>query len=181
MAILTSTEKDLFLTPLLYSISALAHIPVLYFAAILQHLFGVVLVVCTGLLTKAWFLSWRLWIVPLTVLIAINPILLWYEHTALPESMTVFGAMAVALTGTLFFGAPTDIRSRCCSSPSFSWRGLVQKGAFFFAFRPSPRHSSVLGRLVSPENLCSGFSCLGVPDLPTYPNRPERNSCSTRR
>ena len=74
--------KKTFLTPLLYTVSALAHIPVLYFAAILQHLFGVVLVVCTGLLTKAWFLSWRLWIVPLTVLIAINPILLWYEHTA---------------------------------------------------------------------------------------------------
>ena len=34
-------SKKTFLTPLLYSISALAHIPVLYFAAAVQHLVGV--------------------------------------------------------------------------------------------------------------------------------------------
>jgi hypothetical protein len=101
-------SKKTFLTPLLYSISALAHIPVLYFAAALQHLVGVLLVVVTGLLAKAWFASWRLWIVPLTVLIAINPTLLWYEHAALPESLAVFGAASVALAGTLFFRRPSQ-------------------------------------------------------------------------
>ncbi len=39
--------KKTFLTPLLYSISAVAHIPVLYFAAALQHFFGVLLVVAS--------------------------------------------------------------------------------------------------------------------------------------
>ena len=126
--------KKTFLTPLLYTISALAHIPVLYFAAILQHLFGVVLVVCTGLLTKAWFLSWRLWIVPLTVLIAINPILLWYEHTALPESMTVFGAMAVALTGTLFFRRPNRYTLTLLFLSVLFVAGARPEGRFFSLF-----------------------------------------------
>lgn len=98
--------KKTFLTPVLYSVSALAHIPVLNFAAAFQHLAGVLLVVVTGLLAKAWFSSWRLLIVPLTVLIAINPTLLWYEHTALPKSLTVFGAVTVALAGTFFFRRP---------------------------------------------------------------------------
>ena len=97
-------SKKTFLTPLLYSLSAEARIPVAYFVAVFQHLFGVLLVV--GLLTQALFALWRLWIVPLTVLIAINPNLLWYEHTLLPESLTVFGAVAVALAGTVFFRRP---------------------------------------------------------------------------
>ena len=99
-------SKKTFLTPLLYSISAVAHIPVLYFAAAIQHFFGVLLVVASGLLAKAWLASWRLWIVPLTILIAINPILLWYEHTTLPESLMVFGVVSVALTGTFFYRHP---------------------------------------------------------------------------
>jgi len=69
-------QKKTFLTPLLYSLPALADIPVLYFSAALQHCFGVLLVMIIGLLTKAWLPAWRLWIVPLTFLIAINPILL---------------------------------------------------------------------------------------------------------
>ena len=38
-------QKKTFLTPLLYSLPALADIPVLYFSAALQHFFGVLLVV----------------------------------------------------------------------------------------------------------------------------------------
>ena len=98
--------KKTFLAPLLYSIPALLHIPILYFISVVQHLFGVLLVLLIGLLAYAWFTSWRLWIVPLTVLIAINPVLLWYEHTALPESLAVFGTVAVALTGTLYWKQP---------------------------------------------------------------------------
>jgi hypothetical protein len=98
--------KKVFLTPLLYSIAALAHIPLLYFVAVIQHAFGVLLVFVVGLLARVWFSSWQIWIIPLTVLVAINPVLLWYEHTALPESLAVFGVVAVALTGTIFYREP---------------------------------------------------------------------------
>jgi hypothetical protein len=123
-------QKKTFLTPLLYSLPALVDIPVLYFSAALQHFFGVLLVVTIGLLTKAWLPAWRLWIVPLTFLIAINPILLWYEHVALPESLMVFGTVSVAAAGTFFYRhlppcswpvpGPKDILSRSLRLPSSS-------------------------------------------------------------
>lgn len=99
-------SKKTFLTPILYSIPAVLHLPIVYFAAIVQHVFGVLLVFVVGLLAKAWLSSWRLWLIPLTVLIAIDPVLLWYEHTALPESLTVFGVVLVALAGTFFYRLP---------------------------------------------------------------------------
>jgi hypothetical protein len=99
-------SKRTFLTPVLYSIPALLHLPIAYFAAVVQHVFGVLLIFVVGLLAKAWLASWRIWIIPLTVLIAIDPVLLWYEHVMLSESLTVFGVVLVALTGTLFYRQP---------------------------------------------------------------------------
>jgi hypothetical protein len=98
--------KKTFLTPILYSIPALLHLPIVYFAAIVQHVFGVLLVFVVGLLAMTWLSSWRLWLIPLTVLIAIDPVLLWYEHALVPESLMVFGVVLVALAGTLFYRQP---------------------------------------------------------------------------
>jgi hypothetical protein len=99
-------SKRTFLTPILYTIAALLHIPVAYFASIVQHIFGVILVFVVGLIAMAWFKSWRFWIVPLTVIVAIDPVLLWYEHVTLAESLTVFGVALVALAGTFFYRQP---------------------------------------------------------------------------
>jgi hypothetical protein len=126
--------KKTFLTPLLYSISAVAHIPVLYFAPVVQHWVGVLLVVVTGLLTRAWLSSWRVWIVPLTVLIAINPIFLWYEHTALPESLTVFGAVTIALAGTFFFRRPNRYTITILFLAALFVAGARPEGRFFALF-----------------------------------------------
>ncbi len=98
--------KKTFLTPILYSIPALLHLPIVYFTAIVQHVFGVLLVFVVGLLAMTWLSSWRLWLIPLTVLIAIDPVLLWYEHALVPESLMVFGVVLVALAGTLFYRLP---------------------------------------------------------------------------
>ena len=126
--------KKTFLTPLLYSISAVANIPVLYFAGAFQHFFGVLLVVAMGLLTKAWLSSWRLWIVPVTILIAINPILLWYEHTALPKSLMVFGTVAMALTATLFYRHPNRYTLVLLFLASLFVAGARPEGRFFALF-----------------------------------------------
>ncbi|HEY8901569.1 MAG TPA: hypothetical protein VIM61_14240 [Chthoniobacterales bacterium] len=98
--------KKTFLVPALYCLPALLHIPVLPFLAVVQHLLGVVMVLVTGLLTFAWLRHWRLFIVPVTLLAALNPVLLWYEHTALAETFAVLGILLVALAGTAFFRAP---------------------------------------------------------------------------
>jgi hypothetical protein len=132
--VLVIHSKKVFLTPLLYSIAALAHIPLLYFVAIVQHVFGVLLVFLTGLLARVWFSSWRIWIIPLTVLVAINPVLLWYEHTALPESLAVFGVVLVALTGTTFYREPNRYSLALFMLALFFLAGARPEGRLFCLF-----------------------------------------------
>ena len=127
-------QKKTFLTPLLYALPALAHIPVLYFSAALQHFFGVLLVVVIGLMAKAWLPAWRLWIVPLTLLIAIDPILLWYEHVALPESLMVFGTVAVAAAGTFFYRHPNRYTLALLFLAALFVAGARPEGRFFALF-----------------------------------------------
>ncbi len=98
--------KKTFLAPALYCLPALLHLPVLPFLAVVQHLLGVASVFLVGLLTFAWLQHWRLFLVPATLVTALNPILLWYEHTALAEPLAVFGVLLVALAATIFYRQP---------------------------------------------------------------------------
>ena len=168
-------SKKTFLTPLLYSISALAHIPVLYFAAAVQHLVGVLLVVVTSLLAKAWFASWRLWIVPLTVLIAINPTLLWYEHAALPESLAVLRGRDRCSCWNVVLSLPEPIHPHH-PAPRGSVRGeRSPRGTAVRTLRTRARAPTLLGRLVRAENLRSSFQWLGDPDFLAHADEPERH------
>lgn len=99
--------KKTFLAPLSYCIPALLHVPILPFAAVVQHLLGLLDVVACGLLAFAWFRFWRWLIVPATLAVALDPVLLWYEHTALTETWAVTGILLVALTGTAYWRAPS--------------------------------------------------------------------------
>jgi hypothetical protein len=98
--------KKTFLAPLLYSVPAVLNIPILPFVAVVQHLLGILLVLVCGLLTRAWLRHWRILIVPVTLAVALNPVMLWYEHTALAETLAIFGIASVALTATIFWRAP---------------------------------------------------------------------------
>ncbi len=95
--------KKTFLAPLLYCVPALLHLPILPFIAAIQHLLGVASVFLGGLLVHAWFRFWRWLIVPATLLLALDPVLLWYEHVALAETYAIFGILLVALTATAFY------------------------------------------------------------------------------
>lgn len=98
--------KKTFLVPLAYSLPALVGLPILPFAAAVQHLLGVASVFVCGLLARLWFRNWRALVVPLTMLIALQPVLLWYEHAALAETWAVFGALLVALAASAFQRIP---------------------------------------------------------------------------
>ncbi|MDD5199013.1 MAG: hypothetical protein PHC88_04360 [Terrimicrobiaceae bacterium] len=98
--------KKTFLAPAVYGIPAILHLPVLPFLAVVQHLLGIATVFACGLLTRAWLRNWRALIVPVTLAAAFNPVLLWYEHTALAETYAVFGITLVALVATAFYRAP---------------------------------------------------------------------------
>src|SRR5580658_1246952 len=78
-------SKKAFFTPTFFSIPFLLHIPALLFIPIVQHLLGLLEVVIAGALIRAWLPLWRWIIIPATILIAVSPWQLWYEHTLMGE------------------------------------------------------------------------------------------------
>lgn len=95
-------EKKTFLVPILFTIPFALPAPAMITIPILQHVLGLVLVVLVGALVRAWFAQWKLFIVPLTLLAAINPFYLWYERTLMAETTFLVTTVLVTLTGTLY-------------------------------------------------------------------------------
>src|SRR5262249_45076952 len=63
---------------------------------------GLGLIVACGGLCRLWFRHWRWFIIPITLLVAVNPSILWYEHTLMAEPLYVDMTVLLALAGTLF-------------------------------------------------------------------------------
>src|SRR5205823_6522751 len=118
----------------LYTIPPLLHLPVMQTIALSQHLLGLVLVVIVGFLVAYSFKLWRIWIIPVTVLIAINPTLLWYEHVMLPEFLYAFFVVTTALAGLLFYKAPDDFKFRALVTSLFLTAAARPEGKFFWLF-----------------------------------------------
>lgn len=95
-------EKKTFLVPIVYTPFFYLKAPALITVPIFQHLLGLALVVLVGGLCRLWFRHWRVFIVPLTILTAVNPFFLWYEHTLMAEPIFIFCTALVALAGTLY-------------------------------------------------------------------------------
>ncbi len=98
--------KTTFLTPVLYTLAFFPKVPALFTIPLAQHARGLLLILMTGALARLWFDYWRWLIVPLTVLMAMQPAMLFWEHTLMSESGFVFGAVALALAGTCFMRWP---------------------------------------------------------------------------
>ena len=98
--------KTTFLTPLLYALAFFPKLPALMVIPLAQHARGLLLVLMTGALARLWFIRWRWWIVPMTILVAAQPAMLFWEHTLMSESGFVFCAVGLALAGTVFVRWP---------------------------------------------------------------------------
>jgi hypothetical protein len=127
-------EKKTPLGPLLYTTPLLMHVPVLPLAAGVQHLLGLGIVVLVGALVAKSFARWRLFIVPVTVLVAVNPMLLWYEHVALPETFYVFAIVATAVAGLAYWRRPATPRLVALAVALFATAGLRPEGKLFCLF-----------------------------------------------
>jgi hypothetical protein len=103
-------EKKTFLVPAFFAATFALPFPTLVSIPILQHVLGLGLIVLVGALCRFWFTSWKLFIVPLTLLTAVNPFYLWFEHTLMAETTFVFCTVLVALAGTLYVRSPTFTR-----------------------------------------------------------------------
>lgn len=99
--------KTTFLTPVLYTIPFLLHIPALLLIPLAQHLRGLLLILFVGGLARLWFTFWRWLIIPLTMLAALQPGMIFWEHTLMSESGFVFCAVTLALAGTGFVVRPS--------------------------------------------------------------------------
>jgi hypothetical protein len=96
-----------YLSPYLFSLPCLLPAPALITIAVAQHVMGLVAVVLLGALIRLWFRYWKVAIIPITLLFAASPMLIWYEHTVLGEAQYLFFALLAVLVGTLFVRWPT--------------------------------------------------------------------------
>ena len=128
--------KKTFLVPILYSIPFLLRLPALLFIPLAQHFLGLGFVLITGALVRLWFTWWKWLIVPITVITALNPVLLWFEQALLAESIYLFCAGGLALAGTLFFLRPTAGRLAWVLVALILTAGARPEGKLFFPFAP---------------------------------------------
>lgn len=70
--------------------------------ALLQHAMGLATLIPLAYTVRKAFAGWKLWIVPVTVLYAGLPILLWYEHEMLAEAL-FFHAFVWLIAGWMAF------------------------------------------------------------------------------
>lgn len=131
---LTLHNKKTFLVPLLYTVPFLLHVPALIVIPAGQHLLGTLLVLMTGALARLWFACWRALIVPLTALVAVQPSLLWFEHTLLAETVYVVCVVWAALAGTLFVRRPGWESLGFLLAALFFTAGARPEGRLFLAF-----------------------------------------------
>ncbi len=126
--------KKTWLVPTLYTVPFLLRVPALVAIPLAQHALGLGLVGLVGLLCRLWLRRWRWFILPLTLLAAINPFLLWFEHTLMAETIFIFCTAAVALAGTLYTLAPTRGRFAFLCAALFVEAGARPEGKLLFGF-----------------------------------------------
>jgi hypothetical protein len=123
-----------FLVPVLFTIPFLLHIPALIAIPLGQHLLGLAATAMSGALTRLWFRFWRWFIVPVTLFVAANPMMLWYEQTIMGESEYLFALVFLALAGTLWVRRQSRARFALLLAALVCAAGARPEGRLFFAF-----------------------------------------------
>jgi len=92
-------EKRRFLYPILMvPVSLLPGLPPLQWLALAQHAFGLATIVPLAYVARRSFVTWKAWIVPITLIYAGTPMFIWYEHELLGETV-FFGLLVWAFAG----------------------------------------------------------------------------------
>jgi len=127
-------SKKTFLVPAIFSVPFILGIPALIAIPIFQHTLGVGVILIMGALCRLWFRWWKIFIIPVTLLIAINPFLLWYEHAIMAETTFIFCIMLTALAGTLYTFRQSLTRLSFLLLSLFLTAGARPEGKLFFGF-----------------------------------------------
>lgn len=129
------SEKRRFIYPLfLLPVSVLPGSPLRWLAWI-QAVLGLATIVPLAYAARKTFFAWKLWIVPVTVLYAGMPLLIWYEHEMLAETI-FFDAIVWSCAGWAAWVMATDpARARrlwWCFFVPFAIVMLTKPSARFF-------------------------------------------------
>jgi hypothetical protein len=161
---LSLVEKRRFLYPIVMAmVTVLPGVP-LQWVAWLQHGFGLITLVPLAYTVRKNFVFWRWWIVPITVLYAGMPVILWYEHELLGETL-FFAFIVWAMAGWSawvkeerreraqrlwwFFFVPFALFILTKPSGRFYWPGLLLGMIFVLAWRRMKRvQFAALGALM---------------------------------
>lgn len=126
--------KKTFLLPLFYLAACLGPLPVLAVIPVIQHFLGLVLIYLLALLCRLWFQSWRALIVPVTLVTALNPHIIWFEHVLMAESIYLVTVVGVAAAGTLYYLRPTWWRLAALLGALALVGGTRPEGKLFLVF-----------------------------------------------
>lgn len=127
-------SKKTFLVPIAFTLPFFLPVPALLTIPLAQHVLGVAVVLLIGLLCRLWCAWWRVFIVPLTLLAAVNPFFVWFEHTLMAETIFIFCTLLVALAGTLYVLQPTRTRFVFLCVTLFLEAGARPEGKLLFGF-----------------------------------------------
>ncbi|HPA19691.1 MAG TPA: hypothetical protein PLU30_18225 [Verrucomicrobiae bacterium] len=125
-----------FLMPVLYSVPLALKQPLLPWVAAGQHLVGLAAVPATGLLCAAWLRQWRWWIIPVTMVPAIHPTILWWEHMALPDSLFLVLSLAVCVAVVAFSRRPNRASFALIAGTVILAAGARQEGFLLLGSLP---------------------------------------------
>src|SRR3954465_13111609 len=95
---LSLVEKRRFLYPIFVALVTMLPGPPLRWIAWLQHGLGIVTLIPIAYIIRKTCVAWKWWIIPITILYTGMPLLLWYEHELLAETV-VFSMVAWAFAG----------------------------------------------------------------------------------
>ena len=157
-------EKRRVLYPLLMAAVTLLPGAPLQWLAWLQHGFGLLTLVPLAYVVRKMFVFWRWWIVPVTVAYAGLPVILWYEHELLGETL-FFALLLWSFAGWVawareprleraarlwwLFFAPFALFILTKPSGRFYWPGLLLGLVLVAAWRRLRRaHLVALGALM---------------------------------
>jgi hypothetical protein len=102
--------KKTFLVPTLYLVPFLLKLPALVFIPVAQHALGLVSIYLSSVLCRCWFSHWRVIGTVATLLVAINPHIVWFEHVLMAESIYVATSLFLAVAASLYAMRPSWLR-----------------------------------------------------------------------
>ncbi len=158
--------KKTFLVPVVYWLFTLTGAPIAIAIPLLQHLLGILLIVFSGVLGARIFRHWKIFVPLVTLLFAINPSLLYYEHSLMAETIFVFCIFIMALAAMRYIRTRSISALATMSLAVFFAAGVRPEGKYFVLF---PVLLLVLTEFRKPLRLVIGcitmFIALGLATL----------------